>query len=49
MVGAQLFHGEVLILVGIFVADVVADGFDLCDAVEDVCDGIGQLVECDLV
>ena len=45
MVGAQLFHGEVFILSGVFVADGVADGFDLCDAVEDVGDGLGEFVK----
>ena len=47
MVGAQLFYGEVFILSGVFVSDGVADGFDLCDAVEDVGDGLGELVKRD--
>ena len=47
MVGAQLLNGEVGILAGVFVADVVADGLDFRDAVEDVGDGLGQLFKGD--
>ena len=49
MVGAQLFHGEILILLGILIADSVTDKFDFCDAIEDACDGFGEFVECDCV
>lgn len=47
MVGAKLLHGEVNILPGVLVTDVVADALQLRDAVEDVGDGLGQLVKGD--
>ena len=47
VVGAKLLHGEVNILPGVLVTDVVADALQLRDAVEDVGDGLGQLVKGD--
>ena len=45
VVGLKLLDGEELVLCGIVATEFLADVLDLCDAVEDVADGLGKLVK----